>query len=101
MNKFEAYAQQSNDSDEPFSFAEWIDTFKKVIRGPTSKSLIMKKLLKTISKSIAGMSQFKEGDNLLQDRTFAKAWSSLSFAASMHEVAGEKKIRYVYLENFA
>ena len=54
----------------------------------------MKKLLKSITKSLGDVSQFKEGNDISQDRTFAKAWSSLSFAACMPQVGGERRIRY-------
>jgi hypothetical protein len=97
LNKFEAIDENLNNSDDTFSFAEWIETIKTVIRKPTSKTLIMKKLLKSITKSLGDVSQFKEGNDISQDRTFAKAWSSLSFAACMPQVGGERRIRY-YLE---
>lgn len=96
LNKFEAAANQLNESDDTFSYAEWMDTFKRIIREPNSKSMIMKKLLQTISKSISDMSQFKEGESLPFDRTFCRAWSSLSFSAAMPQVGGEKKIRELF-----
>ena len=79
-----------NDSDENFS---WIEVFKNVIREPSSKSLITKKLLKSITKSIRNLPQFGEGDDITQDQTFSRAWASLSFTACMPQVGGERRIR--------
>ena len=53
-------------------------------------------MLKRMSQCLTDISQFKEPEDITNGKSFAKAWSSLSFVASLPQVSGERTIRELF-----